>query len=740
MELGLKILSSINIFNKYARHIPEENRRENWNEITNRYIDMMIEKYPHLKKEIFDARQYILDKKILPSMRGLQFAGAPIDKNNVRIFNCAFLPIDDYHAFSETLFLLLCGTGVGFSVQKHHINKLPSIKQPTKKRRYLIGDSIEGWADSIKMLMKSYLGYSEYKPIFDYRDIRPKGSKLSSGSGKAPGNEPLKIALEKIEQILLQKVNGEKLKSIEVHDIVCHLADCVLAGGIRRSACISLFNLDDEEMLNCKSGNWWENNIQRSRANNSVILERGEVDKKTFLKLWKKVEESGSGEPGFYWTNNKDLGTNPCCFTGDMRLLTSNGYETFKSLNNKFGLAYNKDMKLVPFKVWSNGIKEVIKLQFSDGSYLKCTLDHKLMLDNGEIIEAKDSLGKLLFRLQDVTEITKIPSEEVYDFNLNDETHWGIVEDVVVHNCEISLKPFQFCNLVDVNVSNIESQEDLNQRVTVASFFGTLQAGFTDFHYLRPIWKETTEEDALVGVGMTGIASGEVLKYNLTEAANIALSVNKAASEVIGINSAARVCTIKPSGTSSCVLGTSSGIHAWYDEYYIRTIRILKSDPLATYLSIYYPNEYIETDVTNPDQYVVSIPQKAPEGSILRTESALDLLERIKKFNIEWVKAGHRSGDNTNNVSATVSMKDNEWKDVGEWMWKYQTSYNGLSVLPYDNGTYKQAPFQSITKEKYEEMIKSLKDIDLTKVVELNDNTNFGQEAACAGGLCSLET
>lgn len=277
-----------------------------------------------------------------------------------------------------------------------------------------------------------------------------------------------------------------------------------------------------------------------------------------------------------------------------------------------------------------------------------------------------------------------------------------------------------------------------------------MQAGFTDFHYLRPIWKKTTEKDALIGVGMTGIASGEILKYDLQEASKIVKDTNEEIASIININKAARTTTIKPSGTTSCVLGTSSGIHAWHNDYYIRRIRLTKNDPLYTYVSTVLP-QLIEDDKLQFNTAVLSIPQKAPEGSILRTESAIELLERVKKFNLEWVKTGHRKGDNTNNVSATISIdkttyynndcyhipKD-EWEVVGEWMWENRQTFNGLSVLPYDNGSYIQAPFEDITKDKFEELCKYLHDIDLTKVMEDDDNTEHTQEAACAGGICSV--
>lgn len=641
MDKGLEVLSKLTIFSKYSKYDPDKKRRETWDEIIDRYEEMMISKYPHMKKEILKNIPYIREKKVLPSMRALQFAGLAMEVNNARGYNCAYLPIDSVYSFPETMFLLLGGTGVGYSVQKHHVEQLPIIQNVGKRRHYLIEDSIMGWADSVKVLLKAYL-QGKFMPEFDFRAIRPKGARLITAGGKAPGPEPLKMCLIHIQAILDRKTEGEKLSSLECHDIICHIANSVLAGGIRRSSSISLFSIDDEEMLTCKYGDWYELNEQRGRANNSVILERGSVTEKQFKELWKKIEASGSGEPGIYWTNNKDLGTNPCC--------------------------------------------------------------------------------------------------------------------------EISLKAYQFCNLCEPNVSNIKNQEDFNTRASVAAFFGTLQAGFTNFHYLRPIWQRTTEKEALLGVGMTGIASGEVLKYDLTQGANEVVGCNELIASEIGINKAARLTTIKPSGTTSLVLGTSSGIHAWHNDYYLRTMRFNKSEDVAIYLMTNHP-EVCEDDVLRPhDTLCVRIPVKAPEGSILRTETAIDTLERIKKFSIEWIKPGHISGDNTHNVSATISIDTkrlyykkseivsitdkvkafkvdpplNEWEVVGEWMWNNKDFYNGISVLPYYGGTYKQAPFENITKEEYEEKVSHIKDIDLSNVIEADDYVNFSQIPACAGNSCEI--
>ncbi len=305
MDLGLDALSKITVFSKYAKYVPELKRRETWEEIVTRYEKMMIKKYPKLEDAIMSSGQLIRQKKVLPSMRALQFAGPAAEVNNSRIYNCCFLPIDSVHSFSETMFLLLGGTGVGYSVQKHHVEQLPAIVKPGKARNYLIEDSIMGWADAVKVLMKAYLE-GGFMPKFDFRAIRHKGARLVTAGGKAPGPEPLKLCLAHVQATLDRKEEGQKLSPLECHDILCHIANSVLAGGIRRSAMIALFSHNDEEMITCKYGNWWETNEQRGRANNSAVLVRGEIFAKEFDALWKRIEASGSGEPGIYWTNDKE--------------------------------------------------------------------------------------------------------------------------------------------------------------------------------------------------------------------------------------------------------------------------------------------------------------------------------------------------------------------------------------------------------------------------------------------------
>ena len=316
---------------------------------------------------------------------------------------------------------------------------------------------------------------------------------------------------------------------------------------------------------------------------------------------------------------------------------------------------------------------------------------------------------------------------------LNNDKDWGTNPC-----CEIALRPYQFCNLCEVNVSNIESQEDLNERVKVAAFIGTLQASYTNFHYLRDIWRTTTERDALIGVSMTGIGSGRVLGYDMIDAAEVVKVENARVARLIGINKAARCTTVKPAGTTSLALGTSSGIHAWHNDYYVRRLRVGKNEAIYIYLSQNHPTLVEDCYFRPHDTAVIAIPQKAPAGSILRTESPFDLLERVKTVASQWVRPGHRCGSNSHNVSATISLKEEDWELAGEWMWNNKDCYNGLSVLPHDGGSYIQAPFEDITKEKFEEMQEHLMKIDLSKILEEKDETNLVGEAACAGGSCEV--
>lgn len=618
MEADKKALSDITIFNKYSKYLPDKGRRENYEEIVTRNKEMHQRKYPQLAEQIEGVyRDFVLPKRVLPSMRSLQFGGRPIELAHNRIFNCAYMPAEDYHFFPELMFLLLGGTGMGYSVQSHHVSRLPQVTEPPTRdyHKFQVQDSIVGWADAIKVVAKAFLVGGNL-PAFDYRDIREKGSELVTTGGQAPGPQPLKACVDNLINLFNGAV-GRNLRPIEVHDAACIIADAVLAGGIRRAAMISLFDLSDEEMIGCKSGNWWETHPYRARSNNSAVLIRGEVSCDEFVKLMGRVEASGCGEPGVYWNNNRDWGTNPCC--------------------------------------------------------------------------------------------------------------------------EIALEPYQMCNLTEINASLIRNQGDYNGASHAAAFIGTLQAGYTDFHYLNPKWRETCERGALLGVSMTGIASKTVTELDMKQAAKVAKQTNRNVAKDIGISCAERITTVKPAGTTSLVLGCSSGIHAWHNDYYIRRMRAGKDEELAQYMMKVAP-ALVEQDVMVPHQVVLSFPQKAPEGACVRTESIFNLLERVKRVSQEWVDAGHSKGTNRHNVSCTISVKDNEWEELTNWMWINREHYNGISVLPYFGAeAYPQLPFSDCTKEEYESLLPHLEAINIDEVFERDGKAiNLAGELACAGGFCEL--
>lgn len=622
MEDSVKILSDITVYNKYAKYIPEIKRRETWEETVMRDVQMNVNKFPSLEKEIYDKFSYVINKDVLPSMRMLQFAGLPVEINNARGYNCSFAAVNHIRVFSEAMFLLLSGCGFSYSVQKHHVEKLPELLGPsTRKRNYLVEDSIIGWADAVKVLIEAYF-YGKSYPVIDYRDIRPKGSRLVTSGGKAPGPAPLKECIFNIQQILDRAIEERgsrtKLKTIEAHDILCFIADAVLSGGIRRASCLAGFSFDDEEMLSCKTGDWYDTNPQRQRSNNSVILLKRKLDRKSFDYIFDIIQQSQFGEPGIIITNDKDYMFNPCG--------------------------------------------------------------------------------------------------------------------------EASLKSETFCNLTTVNMSTVKSQEDFNARAKIAAFIGTLQASYTDFHYLRESWRRNTEKDSLLGVSMTGLASEHVLSLDFEQAANIVKEENVRVAELIGINPAARTTLIKPEGTASIVLGCSNGVHSWHSPYYIRRMRLNKDEPLYKYLIEVIP-ELIEDEYFKPKTMgVLSMPIKAPEDAITRDkETAIDLIDRCIKLNKEWIKPGHISGANTHNVSATISIKDKEWNDVREHVWKNLDYINGMTFFKYDGGSYKQAPFEECDKSTYESMMSKVRVIELSKIVEEDNLTDHKQITACSAGGCEIQ-
>lgn len=615
MNKSNKLLSNLVAFRTYAKYLPHLSRRESLEETINRNMNMHLEKFPKLSRDIIKAYKQVHDLKVMPSMRSLQFGGDAIVKNNARIYNCAFVHIKYTRVFAEALYLLLCGTGVGYSVQNHHIDQLPMLRKPKRENTHVIHDSIEGWADAVDALMNAYF-FGAIRPIFDFSMISPKGTYLATTGSKAPGPEPLRIALNLVEK-KLQEATGRKLKSLEVHDIVCILADCVLAGGIRRAALIALFDKDDTDMLTCKHGEWWTKTPYRARANNSAMLLRSTTTEEEFRSVYDACIKSNAGEPGFLWVDDLEMGANPCV--------------------------------------------------------------------------------------------------------------------------EIGLQSNQFCNLTTTNMTGIKSEKDFLNRIYAATLLGTLQASYTDFPYLGEKWKQVTESEALIGCSFTGIADSPIVTAELLQkAAALVLEVNEKYAKLIGINVAARTTAIKPEGTASCVLGSASGIHARHAQHYLRRIRLNKEESLAKYLKKAIP-DLVEDDLFSNRDIVVTIPQESPEGSIIRdAESASTLLDRVLFYNQNWVIPGHRSGTARHNVSCTINYKPEEVESLLIRMWENRHVYSGISLLPFDGGNYQQAPFETCDESKFQELNKLVKDIDLTQVLETDDQTNMAEQLACAGGVCEI--
>jgi ribonucleoside-triphosphate reductase (thioredoxin) len=615
----MTLLSDIVVSRTYAK-VKSDGFKENWNEICDRYQQELIDKYAFLEQAIIDAVLLVRNQLVMPSMRMLQFSMSGIKRENMRAYNCSYLSIQSFKDIADLLYISMSGTGVGYSVKKFDICNLPVIKL-YKENKILVFDSKEGWCQSVIRLLENPL------TTFDYSVIRKEGEALSTG-GTASGPEPLKIAHDYIREILLNAVNRQ-LTSIEVHRIITHLADCVVVGGVRRSACIVFMDKDDEEMLDAKTGEWWVKNSNFARANNSVQLNRQTTTQEQFNFVMDKCFESGAGEPAVSWTN----------------------------------------------------------------------------IENG----------------------------------------WGF------NPChEIALRSHGTCNLTEINLAKCATEEDFQKAAWTATFLGTLQAGFTDFNYISPKWKQTVTEDALLGVGITGIAHNwELMKTmidngNLKKLAKHLIETNKIVAATIGINPAKRTTTIKPSGSVSCVLDTTSGIHAAHSPCYLRRIRVDKTDPVGVYLASVLENtSFLESDVFNAKNWVVAVPYAMENAIYRKDETALQQLERTALVYDNWVKPGHVSGENTHNVSMTCSFLDSEKEDIKTWMWDNKTRYAGISLLPMDNHTYVQAPFEEITKEKYDvlqaELEKYMDKLDLS-VIKYNqmDDTRIG-EVACGANGCEIK-
>ena len=609
---------------RYSRWLPEENRRENWGETVSRYLENVVVPVSRDEQVVDDLEEAILNLEVMPSMRAMMTSGPALERDNTCAYNCSYLPVDDPKAFDEAMFILLCGTGVGFSVERQYVNKLPEVPDRlfASEDVIVVADSKEGWAKAYRKLLA--LLWAGEVPRWDVSKVRPAGAKLKTFGGRASGPAPL-VELFNFTIGKFKAAQGRKLSSIECHDIMCKIGEVVVVGGVRRSAMISLSNLSDDRMRHAKSGQWWENNAQRALANNSVSYTE-KPDMETFLREWTALVESKSGERGIF---NRQA-------------------------------------------------------------------SQKQAARNGR-------------------------RDASWDFGTNPCS-------------EIILRPYQFCNLTEVVVRATDAIEDLERKVKLATILGTIQSTYTHFPYLRKKWKDNTEEERLLGVSLTGIMDNPLmtsknagLENTLDRLREVAVATNAEWADRLGIPRSAAITCVKPSGTVSQLVDSASGIHARHSAYYIRTVRGDNKDPLTQFMKGEgFP---YEPCVMKPENTTVfSFPQKSPEGAVTRNDmTAIEQLETWLTYQRHWCE--HKP-------SVTVTVRDEEWMEVGSFVYKHFDEMSGVSFLPHSDHTYQQAPYQDVTKEEYEAVLAQMpKEIDWSRLseYETDDQTKSSQTFACVG-------
>lgn len=780
-DTGTKVFSEIIAKSRYARWIDEQERRENYDETVNRWFSFWENKLPELvdKKgagELLSSKQWKLAKEyvnnllVLPSMRGLMSAGPALDKNAIGQYNCAFDGVDHPKAFSEALYILMHGTGYGFSVEEKFVSKLPTIPEDFYYTTdiFVIEDSKEGWRDAYDHLITSL--YAGVVPIFDFSKIRKKGERLKTFGGRASGPEPLAELFAFTVGLFLNN-RGRQLQSIHAHDLLCMTGVIVTCGGVRRSAEISLSDLGDFVMSQAKTGNWWApgNSSHRALANNSAVYEE-KPSFEEFQKEWQALYSSYSGERGIFsrygavnqikrngrrkW-EGYIFGTNPC-FSGDSLLLTSDGYKTFESLEGQTVEIINPDGEVDQAEVYLSGYKEWVEVHFENQSLMPicCTPNHLLYTYDGNAVEAALSEGEELKRFgrqikgctvaKVVRKSNKIP---VFDFTTSGSKK-GVVNGFVVHNCgEILLRPGEFCNLSEAVVRPEDTWQSLAVKVELATIIGTIQSSYTYFPKLRDKWKNNCDEERLLGVSLTGVFDNpmmfdistpekrEELQQQLQNLKELAVKTNKYWAAKLGIPQSAAVTCIKPSGTVSSLVNSAAGLHARYAPYYIRRITGDAKDPLTEFLKTQLPWEPNNRGAGDPNSVIFSFPMKAPDNALVTKDlDPIYHLEIWKIYSHFWCE---------HNPSVTVNYTDENFEEVGQWVYDNFDDLCGVSFLPYDGSVYVQAPYEEITKEQYEELVKDIPDsIDWTLLAEYEkeDMTTGSQELACVAGSCDFSS
>ena len=613
---------------RYARFIDENNRRETWGETTQRFVDYIFSRTDAIKEngvlrdEIYKA---IFNHEVMPSMRGMMTAGKSADRDNTCVYNCSYLPVDDPKSFDESMFILLCGTGVGFSVEANNINKLPEVPDTLYESNHTIAvhDSKEGWAKSLRLVL-AHLWAGEV-PQWDVSKIRAAGTRLKTFGGRASGPEPLEDLFKFVVNIF-KHAKGRKLNSLECHDIMCKIGEVVVVGGVRRSAMISLSDLDDERIRHAKAGPWWDTAPHRALANNSAVYDETPTVGK-FMEEWLSLYNSHSGERGIF------------------------NREAAKKAVSKYG---HRDPN---FEFGTNPCSEII------------------------------------------------------------------------------LRPYQFCNLTEVVIRHDDTKETLKRKVELATILGTIQSTFTKFPYLRKVWQNNTEAERLLGVSLTGIfdntlmtTQGDKLNGILNELRDVSRNTNKEWAQKLGVPVSAAITCVKPSGTVSQLVDSASGIHPRHSKYYIRRVRGDKKDPLSTFLM--EQGVPSEDCVYKPTQTVVfSFPQKAPDGLTRADVTPIDHLELWLTYQKEWCE--HKP-------SVTISVEEKDWPSVGAWTWDHFDQISGVSYLPYDGGTYRQAPYEECTEEDYNELKAKMPKINWDDFKEITDNVEGAQMLACVAGVCEI--